>query len=41
VELPETVAEDQVTAEFKNSVLTLTAPVAEKEQAKRIEIQES
>ncbi len=41
VELPEAVAEDQVTAEFKNGVLTLTAPVAEKEQAQRIEIQES
>ena len=39
VELPEAVAEDRVKAEFKNGVLTLTVPVAEKAEAKRIEIQ--
>lgn len=36
--LPAPVVEDQVTAEFKNGVLTLTAPISEQARARHIEI---
>lgn len=36
--LPAPVAEDQVTAESKNGVLTLTAPISEQARARHIEI---
>jgi HSP20 family protein len=41
VALPEAVAEDQVNAEFKNGVLTVTAPVAEKPKANKVTVREA
>ncbi|TAK74107.1 MAG: Hsp20/alpha crystallin family protein [Dehalococcoidia bacterium] len=41
VALPEAVAEDQVSAEFKNGVLTVTAPVASKPKANKVTVRDS
>jgi HSP20 family protein len=39
IELPEAVAADKVTAEFKQGVLTITAPVSERAKSSHIPIQ--
>ena len=39
IQLPEPVAADKVTAEFRHGVLTITAPVANEAKSSRVEIQ--